>query len=881
MLLKKSNLPFCVLLSFAFFIVGHSLAFAQDIEQQEWSCQSVDGESICSAPDSSQPEDASPVIADQEVRDLEIRAPTLDRERLDWLPKSQLTFEQRGTCQRGCDGAYVEPERNSDEFEINPTDAKLFAEAGATELNALTQEAILSGGVVFNQGWRQVTATTVNVNPDKQEYRLDGEVSIREPGLLVVGDSASVSGEDNSLVVTNATYLLHNTRLRGSASEVRREGNEQFVIDSATYTSCEPGADAWILRSGQLRINEETGVASGRNVLVRTAGIPIFYAPYISFPIDDRPRSGLLFPTVKLASEDGTEVQIPILWSLAPNQDFTFSPRFIEDRGSGLELEHRFLSKSTLTQSNGGFFPEDRSGDNNGLFDDESRWFIDLAHQGFVKGLWTEVEITRTSDIDFFEDFSSSVLEEASISNLRQFGSVGYQNDVWSFSVLAENFQSLVVDNGNEYQRLPEFEVNGEGFFGSGVWWELNHQLSVFDHALDDDEGAIGFELAEDGTFVTGQRLRTDYQIGWLSEADWYRFQPSLGVDYLLYELDDPLAGQTESSPSELAPNASVNFGLIFERNTRLFGQNWTQTLEPELFYFIRDAGDQADIPLFDTTIATTSYEQLFRRNTFVGGDRVSDNHQITVGLSSRFFSQETGREFGKFRIAQAYNIGDREVTASDEVLLGLTNPALLSPDDPLFDAALAGEAVLEDLASNQSDLIATLDLSLSQNWDLNSELVLNASDSSLERTHLQFAYEHPSKRQSFGLSYFREEDVLFLRDQNDDGFSNLDELEQENVEQASFTGQLAVGDHWTLVTRWQQDLANSRNLDGLVGLSYDNCCWSTSLTWRRWLERDDSIEFVTDTVMNDNGIFFSFEWKGLGGIGQTPRELLEAGLLQ
>ena len=874
----SSLLTLLIVLPVALASISASLS-AQE-SRESWSCKTVDDEWVCGIEESKSLTYDLPINTETAEPDSAISARLQQRTTLDWVPKDQLTEAQKIACPRGCDGAYVEPELTGEDANLDPRDAQLKAEAGNSEINALTQEASLGGHVVFSQGWRQVSAEAVSVDRQNSEYRLEGNVSIREPGLLVVGDSASVDGEDNSLTVTNATYLLHDSRLRGSSTEVRREGGTQFVIDNATYTSCEPGEDAWALNADELRINEETGIVSARNVLVRTGGVPVFYTPYISFSIDDRPRSGLLYPQIKLASDDGFDYEQPVYWAIAENQDATFTPRILEERGFGLEVEHRYLTDGTYSVSTGNFVPEDRNDDRGGLLEGESRWFLDLSHQGYIKNFWTEVDLTRVSDINYFEDYGTSGLDDASVSNLRQYGSVSYTAGNWQVGLLAENFQSLVVENGNEFTRLPEIDFSGRGNYGPDLWWQLDHQYSLFDHARDDDTGATGFELAADGTWITGQRLRAEYSTGWTSESAWYLFEPTIGVDYLFYSLDSPVQGQTSSTPSEFAPNASLDFGLVFERAANLFSRNLVQTLEPELFYFIRDAGDQSDFPLFDTTVATTSYDQLFRRNSFVGGDRFSDNHQLTLGISSSLYSYESGRELGRFRIAQAFFLEDRVVNASDAVLMDLTDPSLLDEDDPFFAAAVSGQEVLEELAQNRSDLIATIDLNVSTDWSVNGEVVWSGVNSSLDRTQVQLAYEHPWKNQRIEFSYFRENDVLFLRDQDGDGFSQLDELVQEDVEQASLTGIVELRDHWSLVGRVQQDFGNNRNLDSLLGFGYENCCWSASFTWRRSLERDDD-DLLTDSVRGDTGIFFSFEWIGLGGIGRTPLELLRNARIQ
>ena len=81
-------------------------------------------------------------------------------------------------------------------------------------------------------------------------------------------------------------------------------------------------------------------------------GVPIFYTPWISFPVGDQPKSGLLFPTVGSGSRTGTQVAVPYYWNLAPNYDATLTTRWYSSRGVRFDPEFRYLSERSRSQLN-------------------------------------------------------------------------------------------------------------------------------------------------------------------------------------------------------------------------------------------------------------------------------------------------------------------------------------------------------------------------------------------------------------------------------------------------------------------------------------------------------------------------------------------------
>ena len=78
----------------------------------------------------------------------------------------------------------------------------------------------------------------------------------------------------------------------------------------------------------------------------KVLGMPVFYSPYLQFPIGDRRRSGLLIPNFHRSSKDGFAYSQPFYWNIAPNMDATITPTYYSRRGWQISPEYRFIGIS-------------------------------------------------------------------------------------------------------------------------------------------------------------------------------------------------------------------------------------------------------------------------------------------------------------------------------------------------------------------------------------------------------------------------------------------------------------------------------------------------------------------------------------------------------
>ncbi len=99
-----------------------------------------------------------------------------------------------------------------------------------------------------------------------------------------------------------------------------------------------------------------------------------------------------------------------------------------------------------------------------------------------------------------------------------------------------------------------------------------------------------------------------------------------------------------------------MDAGLYFDRPiTARPAATFDQTLEPHLYYLYIPFRDQSRLPNFTTAEKDFNFTTIFTENRFVGGDRVGDANQITLGLTSRMIESSTGLERLTASLGQVY----------------------------------------------------------------------------------------------------------------------------------------------------------------------------------------------------------------------------------
>src|SRR5262249_53192779 len=232
-----------------------------------------------------------------------------------------------------------------------------------------------------------ISADWMRYEKPTDEVYARGNVLIDQGADVTEGDRLQYNLQTERGYMDNASYALHKDKrvstaqrrpfepdsARGTAERVVFEGPGRYLGERAQYTTCGPGDDDWYVRGREVQIDKNRNVGTARDASVVFLGTPIFYSPYLSFPLHQERKSGFLTPNYGSTSKGGLEFTVPYYWNLAPNYDATISPREIARRGLQVGGEFRYLNPSYSGEAHAEVIPDDR------LFGKE-RWAYFAKH---------------------------------------------------------------------------------------------------------------------------------------------------------------------------------------------------------------------------------------------------------------------------------------------------------------------------------------------------------------------------------------------------------------------------------------------------------------------------------------------------------------------
>ncbi|MFP5344738.1 MAG: LPS-assembly protein LptD, partial [Gammaproteobacteria bacterium] len=293
-----------------------------------------------------------------------------------------------------------------------PTEEEM--EQAETRLSADQSEVLgkeifnFSGDVEVRRADQELYSDRARYNRSDATVEAEGNVRYLQSGLGVDADSAFFNLDTREGKADNARYRIAEKHARGEAGTVLLEGRDRTRLKDATYTTCNPGKEDWLLHSSDIKLDHKEGVGVARNVWVGFKGVPIFYSPYMSFPLDDRRKSGFLTPSFGTSNEVGTDIRIPYYFNLAPNRDATLALRNTTRRGQQVLGEFRYLYPTNQGEMNLGYLPDDDIAG-------RDRKLFTLRDQGQYGARWSSrINFNYVSDPNYFEQLGDD-LKTASV----------------------------------------------------------------------------------------------------------------------------------------------------------------------------------------------------------------------------------------------------------------------------------------------------------------------------------------------------------------------------------------------------------------------------------------------------------------------------------
>lgn len=706
------------------------------------------------------------------------------------------------------------------------------------------RDATYTGNVTIKQGNRSIWADQVRVEQDGENARmayLQGNFNYQDNLIQATGTDASIYLLSKDARLSNANYQLVGRQGRGTA-EYGEFGNNKRTLKNASFTSCLPDDNAWKIEANEMIQYVEEEYAEMWHARFKVLGVPVFYSPYLQFPIGDRRRSGLLVPSFERSNKNGWTYSQPFYWNIASNMDATITPTYYSRRGWQISPAFRYLSRMGQGLVATEYMAKDSLTEYQPENNDRKRYLLHWRHIIDLLTNWRfSVDYTKVSDRRYFSDFDSAYGRSTDGYATQNF-TLGYYQPNYNLSISGKKFQTFDELNIAPYRVLPQVDFNyykhnvikdgNVTFFAQAARFENNSKLMPKAwrfHA----EPALSFPLAN--------------RYGSLNS------ETKLYATHYLQTKGSESTEDVKKRVSRVIPQIKLDFKTILESDKQFFS-GFNQTVEPRLQYIYRPyknqsgigSKDQRSVSLgYDSAMLQNDYFSLFNDRRYSGLDRISSANLITAGGTTRFFNNETAEEVFNLSVGQTYYLSPSKI----------------------------GDTSDNSIAKRSSSWAAESNWKFHKKWNWHGSYQY---DTRLNQTALaNMSLQHkPQLDKLIQLNYrYASKDYI---NQN----LNTNRYDQ-SIKQVGAVLGWAVTDKVSVMTSYYHDLALKKPVEGQFSLNYNTCCWAANVyVARRLVSTPVGLPDTINNFYYDNKFGINFELRFGTNYSNGVSRMLKRGII-
>lgn len=685
---------------------------------------------------------------------------------------------------------------------LDPNDASMRIHSRFVELPD-NQTALFSGGVEITYRDTLLTAPQARFSRLEQTMQADGGIEYFNNAMQVKGSDFKADMQNNQASLTNARYQFTEQAGRGYARNLTAT-EQQLELQRAYFTTCGETDNSWALHASEINIEAEEGWGSATNAVFRIKDIPVLYLPYVTFPVNDQRKSGLLLPKTGNSKRLGIDLELPYYFNLAENYDLTLTPRYMSKRGTQLKSEFRYLTEQHQGTLQLEYLNSDKDKPELG-----NRYLGHISHlSNLTPKIRAYVDFTDVSDNSYLSELGSDYSNQSDTQLYRE-AAVSYFGDTIHSHLKVQGFE-ILGNYDKAYSTMPELSLQSAKPLQISPLldfsWQAQYAHFRNDTALINRADRVHLEPTLRLPLIT-PALEINAEASLL-----YTYYQQKTEQFQL-ELDENV--------TRTVPKININTKLNLEREYQWFGEEALQTFEPQIQYLYIPYRDQTHIGLYDTTRLQDDYYGLFRENRYSGLDRINEANQLTVGWTTRFYDN-ADTELFRFSLGQIFFLSD-PIQKADEFT--------------------------DDLTSTESMLASEMVWHWYKKWYFSTAVQYDIDSKQLIKSHASLDYRS-SDNKLFQLNH---------------RYSRV--VSGQEIQQLGFIGTMPLASNWQLITSYYRDITNHRMIDANIGVQYESCCWAIRLVARRQVRSnlDYALDNLGQLAQLDSGVSLQFVLKGFG----------------
>jgi LPS-assembly protein len=503
------------------------------------------------------------------------------------------------------------------------------------------EKVYASGAVEVHYKDVVLMAEWIEVDPETLDILAEGNVVIQSSGEVLQAERVFFNLESGRGRIEKASGMIQPSLLF-EAESAEKSAPDFFRLRTARVTTCLQPTPRWGFSFSRAEVKTDDTLKMW-NAVLRVKNVPVFYLPYLSYPLEKARASGFLTPRIGHSGPKGFQLSQSYYWAIARNMDATVGVDVYSRLGIGAGLEYRYLfSKGTQGQASLYFFRAKADAAGSSLSNSS---IIRLDHaQALPLGFKLVAKVDYQSSFDFLKEFDDD-FRRSVVSNRN---SQVYLTRSWArfnLSARVSRYETYYSERDDSVVTtyLPQLSFN---VFKVKLISPLQFSLASsfnswrYGWRSEYDSGAE----KRSSTLLLSPTLSLP-----LTPVPWLTANAAVTANLSQYGQSlDPESGEVLSDPL-FAWNAVVKIDLIGPVFTRIYpGKNGRPRLkhviEPSVSYTYESPVDQADRIV--TPYGYFRYHQLryglTNRFLIKGGDQVHE--VLTAAIEQTFYlSPEDG----------------------------------------------------------------------------------------------------------------------------------------------------------------------------------------------------------------------------------------------
>ena len=490
--------------------------------------------------------------------------------------------------------------------------------------NRATGEATADGHVVLDGGpydeHIQATHATYNVRSETGHFEhVTGTVGIRLRGVR--------------LMLTSSNPFA----FRGKS--VDKVGPGHFMVYNGSITTCHLPHPKWVFTASKADV-EAGGNARLYHSLFRIGGVPIFYFPFATHPIEKERQSGFSIPNIGRSSTRGNIVGESVYWAIDRSMDLALGTQYYSMRGWAPHGEFRarpsdssFVDLNYAAVLDRGIGPnhETKQGGQEVRFDAESDFTHNIHGVANIDYLTSYVYRLAFNEV-FTQAVNSEVKSQAFLSNTTN----GFSSNLSTERY--QNFESTIAGDVVTITQAPSFEFSGvdRQLGHTPFYWSYDAAAGTLSRSepLSSTSSSSKFTTGVTGRFDLNPTLSLPLLLrGW-------SLRPELSLHDTFYtrRFVASAASATGEAVGEAVNRKAVEGSVELrppplERvfNREFLGHTWKHVIEPRAVYRY--------------VTGVNNFDQILR---FDERDILSDTNEVEYGVINRVYAKRMSTQPAK-----------------------------------------------------------------------------------------------------------------------------------------------------------------------------------------------------------------------------------------